>query len=93
MELDLFKQITIILVTYIIVLFILKKMGIWKKKKCENCNNYCPSCQEPLERIRRKRMDYFINYLTFQIFNFKKYKCLNCNWEGRRWNPPFSGKY
>ena len=93
MGLDVFLMISLGLVFYILLLFILKKMNVWRKTQCSNCNNCCPDCQEPLERIRRKRIDYFINYLTFQIFDFKKYKCLHCAWEGRRWSPPFSGKF
>ena len=93
MELDIFLQITLIMVSYVLLLFILRKMNIWKKKECANCNNCCPDCQEPLERIRRKKIDHLINYFTFQIFDFKRYKCPNCEWEGKRWNLPFSGKF
>jgi predicted amidophosphoribosyltransferase len=93
MSLDIFLQIAIGLVSYILLLFILKKMNIWNKKQCDNCNNCCPGCQEPLERIKRRKIDILINYMTLQIFNFKKYRCLNCAWEGRRWERSFSGKF
>ena len=93
MELDLFLQISIGLIFYITLLFILKTLNIWKKKTCSNCNNCCPDCQEPLERIKRGKIDHIINYLTFQIFDFKKYQCLNCAWKGRRWERSFSGKF
>ena len=93
MALDRFLWIALGLVSYILLLFILKKMNIWNKKQCDNCNNCCPSCQEALERIRRKKIDRIINYITFQIFDFKKYRCLNCAWEGRRWERSFSGKF
>ena len=93
MGLDRFLWIALGIVSYIMLLFILKKINIWRKKQCDNCNNCCPSCQEPLERIRRKKIDRIINYITFQIFDFKKYRCLNCAWEGRRWEPAFSGKF
>ena len=93
MELDMFLQISLGMILYVLFLLISKKMNIWKKKKCDNCNNCCPDCQEPLERIRRKKTDHFINYCTFQIFDFKKYQCVNCAWKGRRWERPFSGKF
>ena len=90
---DTFLAISIGLISYILLLVLLKTMNFWKKKECSNCNNCCPDCEEPLERIRRKRTDYIINYLTFQIFDFKRYKCLNCAWEGKKWERPFSGKF
>lgn len=71
----------------------MRGLGFWRKIRNDNCANCCPSCSEPLERIRRKKQDYTINYLSFQIFDFKRYKCLNCEWEGRRWEKPFSGKF
>ena len=90
---DAFLAISIGLISYILLLVLLKTMNFWKKKECSNCNNCCPDCEEPLERIRRKRMDYLVNYLTFQIFDFKRYKCVNCAWEGKKWERPFSGKF
>ena len=93
MGLDIFLQITLIIVSYVLLLFILKRMNVWKKKQCNNCNNCCPNCQEPLERIKRGKIDRIINYITFQIFDLKKYRCLHCAWEGRRWERSFSGKF
>ena len=90
---DDFLAITIGLVSYILLLFLFRKMNVWKKKECNNCNNCCPDCQEPLERIKRGKMDYLINYLTFQMFDFKKYQCVHCAWKGRRWERSFSGKF
>ena len=90
---DEFLAISIALVSYIMILLLLRKMNIWKKKECDNCNNCCPDCQEPLERIKRGKIDHIINYLTFQIFDFKKYQCLNCAWKGRKWERSFSGKF
>ena len=88
-----FLQISLGIILYVLLLLISKKTNIWKKKECVNCNNCCPDCQEPLERIRRGKIDHLINYLTFQIFDFKKYQCLNCAWRGRRWERSFSGKF
>ncbi|MDG2058909.1 MAG: hypothetical protein P8J34_01980 [Flavobacteriales bacterium] len=90
---DDFLAITIGLVSYILLLFLFRKMNIWKKKECNNCNNCCPDCERSLERIKREKIDYLINYLTFQIFDFKRYQCVNCAWKGRRWERSFSGKF
>ena len=90
---DDFLAITIGLVSYILLLFLFRKMNIWKKKECNNCNNCCPDCGLPLERIKREKIDYLINYLTFQMFDFKRYQCVNCAWKGRRWERSFSGKF
>ena len=90
---DDFLAITIGLVSYILLLFLFKKMNIWKKKECNNCNNCCPDCEQPLERIKREKIDHLINYLTFQMFDFKRYQCVNCAWKGRRWERSFSGKF
>ena len=90
---DEFLVITLVLFFYIIILLLLRKMNVWRKKECNNCNNCCPDCQEPLERIKRGKIDYLINYLTFQIFDFKRYQCVNCAWKGRRWERTFSGKF
>ena len=90
---DKFLVISLVLFSYIIILFFLRKMNVLKKKEDNNCNNCCPDCQEPLERIKRKNIDHVINYLTFQIFDFKKYQCVNCAWKGIRWERTFSGKF
>ena len=90
---DDFLAITIGLVSYILLLFLFRKMNIWKKKECNNCNNCCPDCERSLERIKREKIDYLINYLTFQMFDFKRYQCVNCAWKGRRWERSFSGKF
>ncbi|MBC8265787.1 MAG: hypothetical protein H8E84_02365 [Flavobacteriales bacterium] len=38
-----------------------------------------------MERIKRKRRDYLLNHCTFHIFDFKRYRCMECGWEGLRW--------
>ena len=87
---DIFLYITLFLISYVLALFILKYSGCWKKQECNGYTNCCPNCNKPLERIKRGNVDYFINYLTFQIFDFKRYKCLSCNWKGLKWERPFS---
>jgi uncharacterized protein with PIN domain len=90
---DEFLAISIGLVFYILILLLFRKMNSWKKKECNNCNNCCPDCKEPLERIKRSNIDHAINYVTFQMFDFKKYQCVNCAWKGKRWERAFSGKF
>ena len=90
---DEFLVISLVLFSYIIILLLLRRINVWRKKECNNCNNCCPDCQEPLERIKRGKIDYLINYLTFQIFDLKRYQCVNCAWKGRRWERTFSGKF
>jgi len=72
------------LLIYIFFLFTLKSTGYMRKISSGNCNNCCPNCDKSLERIKRNINDHFTNYLTFYIFNFKKYKCKECKWVGLR---------
>ena len=75
----------IILIVYFVTLCILKKTGYKKKIVDKKNSNCCPKCYGILERVRRKNFDHLINSLTFQIFNFKRYNCNNCGWNGLRW--------
>ncbi len=93
MFLDPFIKISIGIVIYTITLFLMKKYNIWKKEENISCNNCCPKCDNPLERIKRKKTDHLKNYFTLQIFDFKRFKCLKCSWEGIRWDRPFSSKF
>lgn len=45
----------------------------------------CPSCEGKLTRKKRNAGDYFIIIVTLGILPFKRYKCLQCGWEGLRW--------
>ncbi len=67
---------------YVISLFILRYSGFKDRIIYENCTNSCPKCSKALERIKRTELDHAISFLTFYIFNFKKYKCEFCNWQG-----------
>ena len=87
---DLFLIISSVIGGYIIFLFIMKGMGLGRKKICENCNNCCPICQAPLNRIQRTSYDHLLNQFTFKIFDSKRYICSNCAWEGLRWEDRFS---
>ena len=71
------------------MLFIIKKIAWGKKQSCQNCNNCCPDCQQALNRVERKSSDHFLYHITFQIFDFRRYICSNCGWEGLRWEESF----
>ncbi len=82
---DSFLLIFLIVIAYVALLLILKHLGFGEKKVCKNCSNCCPDCQKAMERIKRKRRDYLLNHCTFHIFDFKRYRCMECGWEGLRW--------
>ena len=92
-ELDPFLIIIFLIIAYLVLLITLKKLNVGRKLIGSRCENCCPDCQDPLERTKRVKKDYLINYLTFQMFDFKRYKCMNCAWEGIKWEKPFSGKF
>ena len=82
---DSFLLIFLTLVLYVIFLFTMKLCGFGKKEKHDNCTNACPDCKNAMERIKRLKGDYLLNYCTFQIFDLKRYRCMDCGWEGLRW--------
>ena len=67
----------------------MKAIGIGKKETYGNCNNCCPNCKSALNRIRRIKNDKIIHYITFKIFDSKRYLCNKCGWEGLRWEDKF----
>jgi len=87
---DPFLKIIIVLFLYYITLWILRIFNIGRKKSCEHCNNCCPDCTNPLHRIKRTYNDKLFIYFTFMIFNFRRYACNECGWEGLRWEKNFS---
>ena len=86
---DSFLLILVLLIAFVILLFVMKFLGVGEKEKCETCMNCCPDCQNAMERIRRLKGDYFLNYISFHLFNYKRYRCIDCGWEGLRWEKPF----
>ena len=84
------KVIILLLIIYVIILLVLKKKRIMHKISSSNYSNLCPLCKkEPLERIKKLQRDHFINYVTFQVFNFKRYKCIICKKSFLRWEKRF----
>ena len=73
-------------------LFTLRLLNIGRKKKCSKCNNCCPDCSSPLNRVKRITKDNIVNNLTFRIFDSKRYICTECSWEGLRWEDTYAVK-
>ena len=92
-NLDPFLFFTLLVISYFILLITLRKVNVGRKLKCSRCDNCCPDCKEALERVKRLKKDFLVNYLTFQMFDFKRYKCMNCGWGGIKWAKAFSGKF
>ena len=82
---DQFLIIFVVLIFYVLLLFIYRFLNIGRKKRCSKCNNCCPDCNFSLNRVKRRASDQLINYLTFRIFESKRYICIECGWEGLRW--------
>ena len=86
---DSFLLVFLSLIVYLVFLLGMKGLGVGKKEKQGNCINSCPDCANPLERIKRLQKDYILNHLTFHIFDYKRYRCMECAWEGLRWEKQF----
>ena len=90
---DVFALIFIGLIIYILILVLIRKLEYGKRIRSSNYNNCCPSCGEPLNRIRRYNRDHIAEYISFKIFNLKRYKCSKCGWQGLRWEDKFKRRY
>ena len=86
---DPFIKIFSICLLYVLLLFVLRICGVGKKIVSDNCNNSCPDCLSPLKRIKRHKADKLLYHLTLRIFNFKRYKCDECAWQGIKWEDKF----
>ena len=84
-NMDSFLLIFLVLIAYVVFLFLMKFTGVWEKETSETCLNSCPDCKCAMERIKRLGGDYFLNHLTFHIFTYKRYRCMDCGWVGLRW--------
>ncbi|CAN5169324.1 hypothetical protein BH09BAC1_BH09BAC1_27270 [soil metagenome] len=47
--------------------------------------NDCPRCAGRLTRKNRNTGDYLVIAASLGILPFKRYKCVQCGWEGLRW--------
>ena len=86
--------ILITLLVYFISIIILKRNGFKHKVSSEYSSNCCPCMKKiPLERVKRNYSDKLVNLITFKMFNFKRYVCRECNWQGLRWENKFKRKF
>ena len=74
----------ILFFTYLLALFIIKKKKFFKVDKTQT-NRLCPKCKNSIKRRERTIQDKILTSLTFYIFNWKRYNCFSCKWEGIRW--------
>lgn len=82
---DNFLLLFIIILLYVLFLFIIQNLGFKSKKRGSNSNNCCPDCSSSLNRIKRIYKDKIIYYLTLGMFDWRRYICDKCGWEGLRW--------
>lgn len=82
---DQFLLVFIIILLYVLLLFIIRHLGVGRKKTCSTCNNCCPDCGSALNRVQRTNKDKLTHHITFRIFDSKRYVCNECGWEGLRW--------
>jgi len=78
-----------IVLSYVLLLFIIQYLGIGSKEKCIRCNNCCPDCTLALNRIKRLYKDKIIYHITFRVFEFKRYACNDCGWQGLKWEKKY----
>ena len=86
---DEFLIVFIVILLYVISLFILRSLGVGSKKSSTTCNNCCPDCNLALNRIKRLSKDKIVGYASFKIFDYKRYICNDCGWEGLRWEKKY----
>ena len=86
---DYFLLLFVLILLYITILFFYQYLGIRSNIRGKNSNNCCPDCRNPLDRIQRIFKDKIINYLTLGMFDWKRYICKKCGWEGLRWTKEY----
>ena len=89
---DNFLLVFIIILLYILFLFVIQYTGIGSKKSSSNSNNCCPDCRATLKRVKRFFKDKIIYYLTLAMFDWRRYNCDKCGWEGLRWTKQYELK-
>ena len=89
---DSFLILFITILIYVLLLFILQYLGFKSKKRGKNSNNSCPDCNMSLKRVKRIFKDKILYYLSLGMFDWKRYICYKCGWEGLRWTKEFRFK-
>ena len=70
--------------TYLLALFIIKQKKLFKVDKTQT-NLLCPKCKNSIKRRERTIQDKILTSLTLYMFDWKRYDCFSCKWEGIRW--------
>ena len=86
---DSFLVLFIIVLLYVLFLIIIRYLELGSKESCIKCNNCCPDCSAALNRIKRLYKDKVLHHITLRIFQFKRYTCHNCGWEGLKWEKKY----
>ena len=89
---DFFLLTFIIVLCYVLLLYIIQILGIGSKKRSSNSNNVCPDCRTNLDRVKRIYKDKIFYYLTVALFDWRRYICSKCGWEGLRWSKEYKFK-
>ena len=89
---DFFLLIFILILLYVAILFIYQYLGFGSKVRGKNSNNCCPDCNNTLYRVKRVFKDKILYYLTFRIFDWRRYICNKCGWEGVKWTKDYRFK-
>ena len=74
----------ILFFTYLLALFIIKQKKLFKSDSNQSHIN-CPTCKNKMKRIERTHQDKILTSLTLYMFDWKRYDCFSCKWEGIRW--------
>ncbi len=76
------ELLAIIVLIYCCFLMSIRLLGLWRKHSCSICSNCCPKCKSPLNRIPKCNLDRILIRITLFIYEFNRYKCAKCQWEG-----------
>ena len=77
------NTIIVVGISYLVILLVIRKLRLWEIKKI-NGKTRCPKCENNIDRGARKNRDKILKYLTLFLFDFKRYSCFSCLWQGLR---------
>ena len=96
-----FSNFITVIITYIIILSVIRLFGIWKIKRIETSDNQgfksknktrslkminvCPRCGSSCNRVERNSLDKIRTIMSANLMQWKRYHCYSCYWEGSRW--------
>ena len=73
---------TLLILSYVFILIFLRFKYYKSRLKSKNCINCCPKCKYPLQRLKTNIKIKLLNFITLNIFQFLRFYCKNCNWNG-----------